>query len=98
MKFLAIVHEVLGGKYHEWPLDMLLFLFTGTADLGLVAPPVWYKPLLIRFKIQRVSHYASLEEAMTIEGVEQILPGTTSLTAGSMALDVGFDVFFVWEW
>ena len=35
-----------------------------------------------RFKILRVSHYQSLEEALRTESVEEILPGTTSLSAG----------------
>lgn len=36
-----------------------------------------------RLKILRVSHYGSVEEALTIEGVDKILPGTTTLAAGS---------------
>ncbi|CAK9093151.1 unnamed protein product [Durusdinium trenchii] len=39
-------------------------------------------PQTAMLKILRVSHYGSVEEALTIEGVDKILPGTTTLAAG----------------
>eukprot|EP00913_Durusdinium_trenchii_P007470 g7022.t1 len=45
-------------------------------------------PQTAMLKILRVSHYGSVEEALTIEGVDKILPGTTTLAAGVVVFEL----------